>query len=237
MKKTISILIFFLAIVSIARTQSQPKIKAQLSEVSVVKDSSGTVYPYSLWSKLVSSGNFVVRPVNPGEANSEFLLIQLTEEQKQRRLEMMKPQESKYFKTGETVSTFKTTDINGNKINLKDLLGKVVVFNFWFINCPPCRQEMPELNQLVNDYKDSTNVVFIGVALDDKNALKDFLEKTQFDYTIIDNGGFIANRYGVKSFPTHLIIDKAGKVYYHTSGYSMVTVHWVRKSIKELLEE
>jgi thiol-disulfide isomerase/thioredoxin len=113
--------------------------------------------------------------------------------------------------------------------------GRVVVINFWFINCPPSRQEIPELNQVVKDYKDSTNVVFIAVALDEKIELKNFLKKTPFDYTIINNGGFITDIYGVKGFPTHLILDKDGKVYFHSSGFGMSTVLWLRKSIKALL--
>jgi protein-disulfide isomerase-like protein with CxxC motif len=96
---------------------------------------------------------------------------------------------------------------------------------------------MPELNKLVSDYKDSSNIVFLAVALDARGDLKDFLKKTKFDYDIIDSGRFITQQYGISSYPTHLILDKEGKVYYHSSGYSLVTVHWLRKTIEEVVKK
>ena len=149
--------------------------------------------------------------------------------------QMPKPRESEFFKTGKEISNFKATDINGNKINIKELKGKIVVLNFWFINCPPCRKEIPELNEMVNDYKDSTNIVFLGVANDYKEELQEFLKNNPFDYTIIDNGRYIAGKYSIRSFPTNVILDKAGHVYFHSSGLGAWTVTWLRKSIEELL--
>lgn len=238
MKKVIIILVIFLCCFSAVMAQSNAGAKITLSESSIVKDSSGNQYPYYLWTKMVSSGDCIIRPVNPSDANTEFLLIKLTEEQKKKRLENIpKPPESGFFKTGQSLSGFKTTDINGNKINLKELKGKVVVMNFWFIDCQPCRKEMPELNQLVADYKDSSNIVFIGVALDEKKMIIEFLKNNPFDYAIINDGRFITEQYGVKSFPTHLILDREGKVYYHSTGYSLATVYWLRKEIDSLFNK
>lgn len=231
MKRLILSTIFLISLHIIAGAQSQ------ITENSVVKDSTGQIYPYSLWSKLLSSGYYYLKAIKPSQPDSGFLLIRLTEEQRQKRIESApKPPESKFFKTGKEVSSFKTTDINGNKIILKELKGKIVVVNFWFINCEPCRKEMPELNQMVSDYKDSSDIVFLAVALDDKADLKDFLKKTSFAYTIIDNGRFITQQYGISSYPTHLILDREGKAYYHSSGYGMSTVRWLRKSIEEILK-
>ena len=53
--------------------------------------------------------------------------------------------------------------------------------NFWFINCPPCRAEIPELNKLVDSFKTNDKVVFIAVALDDKQSLETFLEQSPFN--------------------------------------------------------
>ena len=73
--------------------------------------------------------------------------------------------------------------------------------------------------------------------MDDKPGLKDFLKKTPFNYTIINDGKFIADKYSVHSFPTHVIINTDGKVYFHTTGLSSNTVYWLHKTIKELLKE
>ena len=54
---------------------------------------------------------------------------------------------------------FAAVDMNGNSYSLGILKGKVVVINFWFVECKPCVIEMPELNEIVEKYK-SEEVVF-----------------------------------------------------------------------------
>src|SRR5262249_20333011 len=53
----------------------------------------------------------------------------------------------------ETVPAFNVTSLDGQKLDLSALKGKVVVLNFWFIDCPPCQAEMPSLNTLVSEFK------------------------------------------------------------------------------------
>src|SRR5215208_1276835 len=124
---------------SISALAQAPRI--QLTENSVVKDSSGAVYPSVIWKALLMQGYFV-KPVDPKDANTEFLLVKLSEKQLEQRMEKMpKPKESLFFKTGQKFLTFKTTDINGKKVDLKGMDGKIIVLNFWFVDCSPCRTE------------------------------------------------------------------------------------------------
>jgi len=110
------------------------------------------------------------------------------------------------------------------------------VLNFWFVGCPPCRAEIPQLNKIVDKYKDSSNVVFIAVALDEAYAIKEFTQTTPFKYHIIDNGRYIAQgTYGISLYPTHVIIDKEGIVRFHTSGLAPGTITWINKTIDSLL--
>ena len=150
---------------------------------------------------------------------------------------MRKPRESAYFMNGEKFPSFKTTDIEGNKIDIKALEGKIIVLNFWFINCQPCRTEIPDLNKLVDSFKNNDKVVFIAVGLDDKGSIKDFLKIFPFSYSIVENGRFISSQYRINSYPTHVVIDQDLKVYFHTSGLAPNTVYWIRKSIGELLDK
>lgn len=145
-----------------------------------------------------------------------------------------KPGESNFFKTGKSFSHFKTTDINGNKIDTKRLAGKIIVLNFWFIDCRPCIMEMPELNKLADSYRSDSSIVFIAIALDKKYELEQFLKNKSFGYTIIDNGRFLTGQYRINSFPTNVVVGQDGKVYFHSTGLSIGTVHWLRKSIEEL---
>lgn len=148
---------------------------------------------------------------------------------------MPKPDESKSFRTGVKFATFNEMDINGNKYKSKELKGNVIVINFWFINCPPCRMEIPELNEMVASFKEHKDVIFIGIALDQKYELQEFLKTFPFDYNIIDNGRNLAASYRVNSFPTHVVIDRDGKIKFHTAGLAKNTVYWIKKSIDEAL--
>jgi thiol-disulfide isomerase/thioredoxin len=119
-------------------------------------------------------------------------------------------------------------------MDLAKLKGKVVVLNFWFINCPPCRQEMPELNQLTRNFS-GAEVVFIGIALDDQTQLEQFLKQTPFDYQQIASGSAIAAQYGIKGYPTHAVLDRAGKVVFQTMGLGPNTLVELRSSIEKAL--
>ncbi|MGE5520310.1 MAG: TlpA family protein disulfide reductase [Candidatus Dadabacteria bacterium] len=230
------VLLLFLLVAALQLTALSQAKTIKPTQRSIVKDSAGNVYPFADWQMLMFHG-YTTKPVNPTDKKTDFLLVKLTEEELEKRDESMpKPPESSSFKTGKAIKLFKTTDINGNLVDLSALHGQVVVLNFWFINCMPCRMEIPDLNKLAIEYKDNKNVVFIAVALDYKSDIWNFLPQMPFLYTIIDNGKSIANQYGVRLFPTNLVVGPENKVYYHSSGYAMNQAYWLRKTIKELLQ-
>ena len=136
---------------------------------------------------------------------------------------------------GNPMIPISTTDMKGNKVNLEDYKGKVIVLNFWFIACKPCIMEMPHLNKFVEKYKDE-DVVFLAIANDDKKQIENFLTKKKFDYTIAPNGRSIAYDWGVNSFPTNIIIDKEGVIAYSVSGYGSHMMPMMEKKIEELLK-
>lgn len=225
-------LLLFIAIFLVHQLPAQVNISAK---DMVVKDSAGQVYPLEIWQALLFKGNYSLKPEDPKDKNTAFLLVRLSEEETRKKLEKMpRPRPSNSFRDGEKFSLFNETDINGNKIKLKDSIGKIIVLNFWFINCPPCRKEIPDLNNLVDSFS-SQGVIFAGIALDQEADLKEFLKQLPFRYRIIANGRYLAGNNSITSYPTHVIIDQEGKVYFHTSGLGPNTIHWIRKSIKELL--
>jgi len=228
-----SILTAFVIIFSFYAATAQKENQPRLTNTSIVKDTSGTVVPYDIWTRLMLTGRYNVKSQKKEDA--EFIIYRLSDEEYERKIgEMPKPKESRFFKTGNSFSHFKTTDINGNKINTKNLAGKIIVLNFWFINCPPCIMELPELNRLADTYKSDSSVVFIAIALDKKNELEQFLRKAEFRYMLIDNGRFLTDQYGINSYPTNVIVDHEGKIYFHSSGLGIGMAHWLQKSIDEL---
>ncbi|MGZ3859937.1 MAG: TlpA family protein disulfide reductase [Flavisolibacter sp.] len=203
---------------------------------SVVRDATGKTYPYKTWQSLVSQGRFTLRAKDPKDSGTIFLLLPLTGSEKEERMRRLPPPgDSAYFTRGQKISPFTTTDLEGNPVDLRSLEGKIVVINFWFVNCGPCRREIPELNRLVDSFKTDERVVFLGVALDERRDLEKFLKQFPFHYRILDAGRGIAAQYGIRFYPTHVILDTGGRVYFHTSGLSDNTVYWLGKSIGELL--
>lgn len=234
-------LLFLLAIIifiSAGYSQvSKATVTTKFDENTVVKSvDRSTTYPYAIWQKLMQSGKYSLRKE---KLNDFYTLVEMTPEMLARRAEavdkMPMPRESAFFKTGDMISSFKERDMNGNKFNLKELKGKVVVLNFWFINCPPCRQEIPDLNDMKAS-SESKDVVFIAIALDEKYDIETFLKTTPFTYNIIENGRYIANQYRITSYPTHVVVDKEGVIKFHTSGLAPNTVKWLKKSIDEALK-
>ena len=231
-------LLFLLMTVLTTLVTEAQSMRLNPNENSVVQDSSGTIFPYLVWHNLMKSGNYKLIPVDPKNVQTTYILAKRSEKEKDEFMNRIaRPKESVFFTNGKEISLFKTKDIAGNKIDLKDSKGKIIVLNFWFINCPPCRREIPELNEMVEQFKGNDKVVFMAVALDDKYSIQEFLKTNPFLYSIVDNGRYLTDRYGVKSYPTHLIVDMEGKVYFHTTGLGLNTVHWLKKSINELLDK
>lgn len=219
--------------------QMQKTSPARVTDKSIIKGEDGTTYPYEIWSKLMETGQYSLRPAQ----NEEFLLFRLTPEQAERNIElkrkailnMPKPRSSEVFKEGEVFRANKFTSLDKIKFDLKTNKDKVYVINFWFINCPPCKKEIPELNEIVKQYKDNSNIVFLAIALDDALDLKDFLKTMPFDYHIIPDGKYDAQKYGVTSYPTHVVVGKDGLIKFSTVGLAPNTIHWLGKTIKEQL--
>jgi len=142
--------------------------------------------------------------------------------------------ESDFIK-GEKALDFIVTDLKGKTIKLSELKGKVVVLNFWFTKCGPCVVEMPKLNELVKDYK-NTNVVFLAITFNKKGVVENFLDETVFNYTIAANANDVITMYGVQSYPTSIIINKKGVIVFKEIGYRTNIKNVLSKSIKAQLK-
>lgn len=134
----------------------------------------------------------------------------------------------------ETAPSFSVRDLEGNRFALEGLRGKILVLNFWFVQCRPCVQEMPELNRLVQEHQ-GEEVVFLAFALNAKPEIETFLKKKTFDYHIIPAAQSVAEDYAVEGYPTHIIIDQTGKVAYRTVGLGLTTVSDLKQTLSALL--
>lgn len=120
---------------------------------------------------------------------------------------------------------FELTDQYGNVHRLSDYKGKTVFMNFWATWCPPCRNEMPHIEELYNELgKNSGDVVFLGIAQPggnekDIDGIKDFLNKQGYTFPVLfDTTGEVFYNYYISSLPTTFMINSEGKIYGYISG-------------------
>ena len=127
----------------------------------------------------------------------------------------------------QTKYDFAAPAMDGTKVDTAALRGKVVVLNLWFVNCQNCIEEMKLLNQLVTDYRDNKDVVFLGLAASRRSDIEKFLKKNPFEYTVIpDAAAIIVSKFGtadkngdiIVPFPMHFVLDRDGNAVVQTQG-------------------
>jgi peroxiredoxin len=108
---------------------------------------------------------------------------------------------------------FKLKDLNGQELSLSDLKGKKVFLNFWATWCPPCKAEMPEIEKLYQETKDSDLVIVaveIGEPLD---TVKPFIHNNKYNFKVLlDSDQSVATKYNITSIPTSYFIDTEGNI-------------------------
>jgi len=107
-------------------------------------------------------------------------------------------------------------DEKGQLHALNQYKGKTIVLNFWATWCEPCREEMPELSALHEEGR-SKNIVVLGLAIDDADAINDFGQDTKVSYPLLvaDMKGMeLANNLGNDKgvLPYTVIINADGSV-------------------------
>lgn len=118
-----------------------------------------------------------------------------------------------YQMEGKPLPAFNFKDLNGNIYTPENTKGKIIVLKCWFIHCGTCIEEFPELNKIVQQYKARKDILFISLASDSKQDLEVFLKTKEFDYEVIpDQTIYMVDSLKLWGYPTHIIIDKNGKV-------------------------
>lgn len=109
------------------------------------------------------------------------------------------------------------TLFNGTTMNSSEWIGHVVVLNFWYAACAPCRKEAPDLVALAKDFEPK-GAIFHGVNIRDEKATADAFERTfNIPYTSFndkDGGVLLAmtNYVPPQAVPTTIVLDKQGRV-------------------------
>lgn len=113
---------------------------------------------------------------------------------------------------GDMAPDFTLEDLNGNKITLSKLKGKIVMVNFWATTCPYCRIEMPDINAFYKAHKGELEVLAVDLGESD-STIKDYIKDKGFEFKILkDTNGDVGYLYGIRFIPTTFFIDKKGVI-------------------------
>lgn len=124
--------------------------------------------------------------------------------------------------TGKVAADFKLNSVDGKEYSLQSLHGKVVLLDFWATWCVPCRNDMPALQKVYQDFRDK-GLVMLGMDVgEDQNTVDKFLLGTKLSYPIVLAGDAdVVQDYKVTAFPTVVLIDSEGKIaMYHVGSGS-----------------
>ena len=117
---------------------------------------------------------------------------------------------------------FSLPDLTGKQRNINEWQGKIRIINFWATWCPPCLKEIPEFIKLQNQFDDK-GIQFIGIAIEDKQAVEEYLNTISINYPILIGGDEAINlshQLGniVNAVPFSLIVNQQGQIIHRQPG-------------------
>ncbi len=114
---------------------------------------------------------------------------------------------------------YTVSGLDGEKLNLKTLKGKVVVLDFWATWCGPCRVQHPLYEEVKKRFASNSGVVFLAISNDeDQSVVKPFLEANKWSKKVYFEDG-LAGLLKVNSIPATIIFDKEGKLASRMNGF------------------
>jgi thiol-disulfide isomerase/thioredoxin len=147
----------------------------------------------------------------------------ITALQKEATMKML--EELRKSMLNEKAPMFALVDLDGKKIDLGELKGKVVIVDFWATWCGPCKASFPGMQKMVNKYKDDPNVKFVFIDTWERGEEKpknagEFITTNKYTFHVLmDNEDKVVAEYKVEGIPTKFVIDKKGMIRFKAIGF------------------
>ena len=122
-------------------------------------------------------------------------------------------------------------DEKGNTIRLDQFKGQVIFLNFWATWCPPCVAEMPDLQELYDQYKNK--VTFIFISNEKRSVIDNFMHKHKFNLPVYQlSGNEIPEVFYSKTIPATFVISQNGQIIVSRKG----AAKWNSDSFTRILD-
>jgi thiol-disulfide isomerase/thioredoxin len=109
--------------------------------------------------------------------------------------------------------------VDGSKLSMASLKGKVVILDFWATWCGPCRAQHSLYEQVKQRFRDNADVVFLSIDSDDDRALvKPFLDEVKWKDRVYFEDG-LSRALEIGSIPTTIVIGRSGRISSRMNGY------------------
>jgi thiol-disulfide isomerase/thioredoxin len=110
--------------------------------------------------------------------------------------------------------------LDGSPAPLAPLKGKILVLNFWATWCGPCRALEPQFARVMSDFAPRSEVAFFALNIDeDETRVQPYVQREKMTVPVLFADGF-DDFLGVRSLPTVLVLDRAGKIVYRVDGFN-----------------
>ncbi|ARF15447.1 thiol-disulfide oxidoreductase ResA [Sporosarcina ureae] len=119
----------------------------------------------------------------------------------------------KVLAEGDTAPDFELVDLEGNKHRLSDYKGQGVFLNFWGTWCPPCKKEMPHMEDLYKDFEaKGVHILTVNVG-EPKVKIELFRDDMNLSFPMLwDKNKTVMDLYNIKPLPTTFLINSEGKI-------------------------
>jgi len=129
------------------------------------------------------------------------------------------------------------TDLEGKRSSLSDYRDHWVLLNFWATWCPPCRFEMPSMNQLSNEFKKQPFTIIAINLQESRSRAREFVNNMELDFPVwLDRNGEVANRFHVRGVPESWLIAPGGRPVAKMDGSRDWNSDPVLQAVNQLLE-
>jgi peroxiredoxin len=134
-----------------------------------------------------------------------------------------------------TAPDFTLVDAQGKPITLSAFKGKVVLLDFWAVDCGGCKLEIPWYVEFDQKYRQQ-GLAVVGVTMYDEgwDIVKPFMAKQHMDYPVVLGNDQLAARYALNEMPMTLLIDPSGNI--ALSHVGVVNKNDFESHIRELLK-